>query len=236
MSDRGKSAAIVSVDCPLVKLPGHLLIEVFIRVPISDWTHVSCVNKHCANLFREECLWRAALVRSFPLAAKDKIWPGPIPRGSSKRRYAALYVCRNIFSLENELDEIAGHTYLFLKEQLEISKMSPSSGILHGIIIDQFIACDQSPDKAHELASKIWLAVIDNLEETEQTFLILKRLALEGEIFLPYPYSRSYRVQWKVFERLFTDFRDCFDHTDFYDLLACAKHRFQPIPATWLGY
>lgn len=47
---------------------------------------------------------------------------------------------------------------------------------------DQFIACGKSRDRAHELASLIWLAVIDNLEENHQTFLLLKRLALEGDV------------------------------------------------------
>lgn len=122
----------------------------------------------------------------------------------------------------------------------------------------------------------IWLAVIDNLEEDERTFHLLKRLALEGnvrnhlysmfqiyilnfcnmdkltpcdeifclsipllfyvQVFLPFPYSRSSKVLWRIFEKLFTDFRDCLNHVDYYDLLASAKSRFQPIPSTWLGY
>lgn len=49
-------------------------------------------------------------------------------------------------------------------------------------LADQFIACAKSRDKAHELASLIWLAVIDNMEENEQTLLILKRLASEGDV------------------------------------------------------
>lgn len=56
------------------------------------------------------------------------------------------------------------------------------------------------------------------------------------QVFLPYPYSRSNKVQWKVFEKLFTDFRDCFNQVDYYDVLACAKNKFQPIPSLWLGY
>ncbi|KAM7476178.1 hypothetical protein LguiB_023421 [Lonicera macranthoides] len=236
MTDEGKSSSLLSSWCPFGKLPDHLLIEIFIRVPISEWGQVSCVKKQWANLFREECLWHAALVRSFPLAGQAKGWPGPIPRGLSKRRYAALYVSKHMFSLDGEMDEIMGHTYLFLKEQLEISTMPPPSGIVHGTIIDQFIACGISRDRAHDLTSKIWLAVIDNLEETERTFHLLKRLALEGDVFLPYPYSRSYKVQWRIFEKLFTDFRDCFNRVDYYDVLGCAKQKFQPIPSTWLGY
>ena len=50
------------------------------------------------------------------------------------------------------------------------------------MLSDQFIACGKSRDMAHELASQIWLAVLDNLEETEHTFQILKRLAHEGDV------------------------------------------------------
>ncbi|RWW78455.1 hypothetical protein BHE74_00013320 [Ensete ventricosum] len=137
-------------------------------------------------------------------------------------------------------------------------------------LLDQFIACGRSRDKAHELASEIWLAVINNLEENQHTFLLLKRLAQEGDVsifvssilfschkfwfpneihverndssfsfvqfFLPFPYTRSYKVLCRVFEKLFTDFRDCLSREDYYDVLACAKSRFRPIPSTWLGY
>ncbi|KAL3528486.1 hypothetical protein ACH5RR_007808 [Cinchona calisaya] len=236
MTDTNKTATLISADCPIEKLPDHLLIEIFLSVHISDWVNISCVKKQWAKLFQEECLWDAALIRSFPLAGQAKRWPGPIPRGLSKRRYAALYVNKHIFSLHDEMDEIVGHSYLFLREQFEISTMPLPSGILHGTIIDQFIACGKSQDKAYELASLIWLAVIDNLEETEQTFSLLQRLALEADVFLPFPYSRSYKVQWRVFERLFTDFRDCFNHVDYYDFLSFAKNKFQTIPSSWLGY
>ncbi|KAI5679564.1 hypothetical protein M9H77_00791 [Catharanthus roseus] len=236
MSDEDKSVPLVSAECLFAELPDHLLIEIFIRVPMSSWGQISCVKRHWANLFREECFWYAAIIRSFPLAGQVKRWPGPIPRGLSKRRYAALHISKHIFALDDEIDEIIGHTYLFLKEQLESSAMPLPSGVLHGTIIDQFIACGKSREKAYELASIIWLAVIDNLDDTEQTFYLLKRLALEGDIFLPFPYSRSYQVQWRVFERLFTDLRDCFGRVDYYDLLSSAKHKFQLIPSAWLGY
>lgn len=36
------------------------------------------------------------------------------------------------------MDEIVGHAYLFLKEQLELSTMPPPSGVLHGTIIGMF--------------------------------------------------------------------------------------------------
>lgn len=44
-----------------------------------------------------------------------------------------------MFSLDGEMDEIMGHAYLFLKEQLEISTMPPPSGIVHGTIIGAVI-------------------------------------------------------------------------------------------------
>lgn len=237
MAEESNKALLLSIDCcPIARLPDHLLVEIFIRVPIVEWGQLSCVSKNWADLFRQDCLWRAALIRCFPLAGQGERWPGPIPRGMSKRRFIALYMSKCIFALDDELSEIVGHSYLFLKEQLEISTLPPSPGILHGTIIDQFIACGKSRDRADELASLIWLAVIDNLEDNHQTFLLLKGLALEGDVFLPYPYSRSYKVEWKIFERLFTDFRDFLGDAEYYDLLAYAKQKFQPIPATWLGY
>lgn len=76
--------------------------------------------------------------------------------------------------------------------------------ILLGELADQFIACGKSRDTAHELASKIWLAVLDNLEENEQTFILLKRLALEGDVschletlFISYPLLRLTETIWK---------------------------------------
>ncbi|XP_058068319.1 uncharacterized protein LOC131217415 isoform X1 [Magnolia sinica] len=230
------TATVISVDHTFEKLPDHLLIEIFIRVPISEWAQISCVRKQWAALFRGECLWQTALIRTWPLAGQAKRWPGPIPQGLSRRRYTALYVSKHVFAVDDEIDELVGHAYLFLKEQLELSTMPPPSGILHGTMIDQFITCGKSRDKAHELASQIWLAVINNLEENERTFLLLKRLTQEGDLFLPYPYSRSYRVQWRVFEKLFTDFRDCFNCEDYYDVLACAKSNFQPIPSAWIYF
>lgn len=50
------------------------------------------------------------------------------------------------------------------------------------LLTDQFIACGKSRDLAHDLASLIWLAVIDNLEENEHTLALLKRLAREGDV------------------------------------------------------
>ncbi|KAL6972561.1 hypothetical protein U1Q18_026734 [Sarracenia purpurea var. burkii] len=157
MANNSRSIAFVSADNSIGRLPDHLLIEIFIRVPISEWVQLSCVKKQWASLFQEECLWHAALIRSFPLVGHAKRWPGPIPQGLSKRRYTALYISKHIFSLDDELDEIMGHTYLFLKERLVITSLPPPAGILHGTLIDQFIACGRSRDKAHELASQIWI-------------------------------------------------------------------------------
>ncbi|KAL7100445.1 hypothetical protein ACP275_09G145800 [Erythranthe tilingii] len=131
---------LAGFDCPFAELPDHVLVEILIRVPVVEWGQLSCVNKYWANLFREECLWHAALARCFPLSGhRRKRWPGPIPRGISKRRFVALYLSKFIMlpveEEDDELSEIVGHTYLFLKEQLHISTMPPPSGILHGTII-----------------------------------------------------------------------------------------------------
>lgn len=220
----------------ICKIPDHLLVEIFVLVPISEWFQISCVSKQWASIFRAECLWQTAIARTWPSSILRKRWPGPIPRGLAKRRYMALYVSEHVVALDGEVDELVGHAYLFLKEQLELSVIPPPSSILHGTIIDQFIACGRTRDDAHELTSQIWLTVINNLEENEHTFALLKCLALEGNFFLPYPYSRSDKVLWRVYEKLFTDFGDCFTHSDYYDVLAFAKTRFQPIPSTWLGH
>lgn len=47
----------------------------------------------------------------------------------------AFYISKQICALDSEIDEIVGHTYLYLKEQLELASMPPHSGILHGTII-----------------------------------------------------------------------------------------------------
>ncbi|KAL0903356.1 hypothetical protein M5K25_027730 [Dendrobium thyrsiflorum] len=237
-------------------IPDHLLIEIFVRVPISEWVQISCVCKQWASIFRAECLWQFAIARSWPSAVLRKRWPGPIPGGLAKRRYMALYASEHVITLDGEVDELVGHAYLFLKEQLELSTMPPPSSILHGTLIatisggiihmrvavngqalffiqaDQFIACGRSRDNAYELASQIWLTVLNNLVENEHTFALLKRLALEGNFFLPYPYSRSDKVLWRVFEKLFTDFRDCFTPVDYYDALSMPKQgssRYHPL-------
>ena len=85
MTDDRDNGTLTSVDNSFGKLPDHLLIEIFIRVPVSEWAQISCVKKQWANLFHGECLWQAALIRTFPLASQAKRWPGPIPRGLSKR-------------------------------------------------------------------------------------------------------------------------------------------------------
>ncbi|GAU40229.1 hypothetical protein TSUD_270290 [Trifolium subterraneum] len=60
--------------------------------------------------------------------------------------------------------------------------MPPHSGILHGTMIDQCIGCGKSRNVAHELASRIWPAVLDILEENNHAFCLLKRLAQEGDV------------------------------------------------------
>lgn len=222
-------------DGPIGSLPEHLLVEILTRLPICEWVQLSCVSKHWAGMFQGEYLWQTAISRKWPSAGFRKRWPGPIPRGSARRRFQALYVSENLVPSGGEIDELVGHTFLYLKEQLE-SLVIPPSSILHGTIIDQFIACGRTGEKAHELASNIWIAVIDNLEENQQTFMLLRHLAQEGDFFLPFPYSRSYKVLWRVFDKLFTDFRDCFSRADYHDALASAKSRFQPVPSLWLGH
>ncbi|RDY04434.1 hypothetical protein CR513_11850, partial [Mucuna pruriens] len=227
--------------CGIGKVPDDVLIEILVRAGVREWTQISCVKKQWASLFHCECFWQAAIVFNYPLSlSQSQTWPGPIAPppspNNSKRRFIALYISQHIFPSHPQIDEIVGHTYLFLKHQLQLSIMPPHNGILHGTMIDQFIACGKSRDVANELASRIWLAVLDNLEENHRTFSLLKRLAQEGDVFLPYPYTISVKVQWRVFEKLFTDFRDCLKHVDYYDMLACAKSRFHPIPSAWLGY
>lgn len=85
MTDRIGHDTLTLADGSIGKLPDHLLIEIFIRVPVSEWAETSCVKKQWANMFRGECLWQAALARTFPRAAQAKRWPGPIPRGLSRR-------------------------------------------------------------------------------------------------------------------------------------------------------
>lgn len=67
------------------KLPDHLLIEVFLRIPICEWAQISCVSKQWASIFRGESLWQTAIARTWPFASHRKRWPGPIPRGSCRR-------------------------------------------------------------------------------------------------------------------------------------------------------
>ncbi|KAK7293991.1 hypothetical protein RJT34_16874 [Clitoria ternatea] len=206
-------------------VPDEVLIEILVRAGVREWPQIACVNKHCSSLLRSDCFWQAALSYYFPFSQ-----PQTQTQTNIRSRFMALYIGHHMFGE----DEIVGHCYLLLKQQLQLSV---HSGILHGVIIDQLIACGKSGDEAHQVASRIWVAVLDNLEENHHTFCLLKRLAQEGDVFLPYPYARSVKVQWRVFEKLFTDFRDCFiNHVDYYDILACAKSMFHPIPSPWLGF
>lgn len=85
--NRNKDKVVLTIkdDSPFSYLQEDLLIEIFIRVPISDWEHISSVRKQWAALFRGECLWQAALNRSYPHASNTQRWTGPIRQGSSKR-------------------------------------------------------------------------------------------------------------------------------------------------------
>ncbi|CAM6085243.1 unnamed protein product [Calypogeia fissa] len=220
------------------RLPDHLLIELLVRVPTRDWPAAACVKKRWAQLFKGDGLWHSALMKKWPGATSTKRWPGLIARGSSKRRYTALYVSDSLFAKDKVegVNEVAGHVYLFLKEQLESPTPPVSYGLLHGTIIDQFLACCKTGDEAHNLASHIWIAVLDNLDESENTFHLLMRIAEEWEVFPCYPYSKSNAVQWRLFERLFTDFRDCLTQYNYFDVLTRVRNKFEMIPQTWLGY
>ncbi|CAN6452672.1 unnamed protein product [Victoria cruziana] len=129
------SATTGDFDSPFGKLPDHLLIEIFTRLPPSQFVVISCVKKQWTALLKGEPFWQAALVRTWPFSGERKRWPGPISQGPSRRRYAALHVTRNVFSVTDEIDELMGHIYLFLKEQLENAAGTLPTRILHGTVI-----------------------------------------------------------------------------------------------------
>ena len=87
--------------------------------------------------------WRIVALFGYHLAVV--LWP------SNKnsflghfRRFQALYVSENLVPSGGEIDELVGHTYLYLKEQLEHPAMPPSS-ILHGTIIGE-VFCSNFPN------------------------------------------------------------------------------------------
>lgn len=47
---------------------------------------------------------------------------------------------------------------------------------------DQLIVCGKSKEEADELVTNIWLALLDNLEDTKHTFLVLKSIAQEYDV------------------------------------------------------
>ncbi|KAH7307261.1 hypothetical protein KP509_22G051800 [Ceratopteris richardii] len=133
--DRGTGS--VEID-PLEILPDHLIVEVITRLPVKSWVSAACVRKRWAGVFKTEMLWQTALKKRWPSTGSIKRWPGPIGRGPAKRRYIALHLSKSLFSFEDEdgeIYELAGHIYLYLKEQLQMST-SLSYGLLHGTVID----------------------------------------------------------------------------------------------------
>lgn len=58
----------------------------------------------------------------------------------SCRRYEALYISKHVLVLDGDIDELAGHVYLFLKEQLERSTVPPPFAILRGTMIGLILA------------------------------------------------------------------------------------------------
>ncbi|KAI4964790.1 hypothetical protein ZWY2020_059563 [Hordeum vulgare] len=192
--------------------------------------------------------WAGLRRPSSPLTAwaSSPVGERAVPDGPHARRYHVSASIGQACSEENTCGKpllqgnghrlVSGNAGLGQFPEVLLGGDSKRFIILHGTIIDQFIACGRTGEKAHELASNIWIAVIDNLEENQQTFMLLKHLAQEGDFFLPFPYSRSYKVLWRVFDKLFTDFRDCFSGADYHEALAGAKSRFQPVPSSWIGH
>lgn len=66
-------------------LPDHILIEIFVRLPVNQWGPVASVSKRWAGIFRGDPLWQTAIAHMWPTAAARKRWPGPIPRSSGRR-------------------------------------------------------------------------------------------------------------------------------------------------------
>lgn len=50
----------------------------------------------------------------------------------------ALYISKNILGVETDIDEMLGHIFLFLKDQLQLST-TPASGVLHGTMIGNYL-------------------------------------------------------------------------------------------------
>lgn len=100
MTDNRDNDTLTLVDNSFGRLPDHLLIEIFIRLPVSEWAQISCVKKQWASLFLGEGLWHAALMRTYPSASQAKRWPGPIPQGLSKRlnKICSVVFCAYAFS------------------------------------------------------------------------------------------------------------------------------------------
>ena len=105
-----------------------------------------------------------------------KLWQIIVLNDSSfaYRRFTALYISTHIFSLEDEMDEIVGHTYLFLKEQLEISIMPAPSTILHGTIIgahQNIIFCRSSFSNFHSFV----MSILEKLIELDYVYVLPRK-------------------------------------------------------------
>ena len=82
-------------DGPIGRLPEHLLVEIFVHVPVCEWVQIACVNKQWASIFQGDSLWQTAIARNWPSAGLRKRWPGPIPRGSVRKEVSTVYVGPN---------------------------------------------------------------------------------------------------------------------------------------------
>lgn len=79
--EKKNSKEVIDIE----KLPDHVVIEIFIRTRVNDWTQISRVKKQWSSLFQTECFWQAALSHTYPFTNPSQTWPGPIPPGSAKR-------------------------------------------------------------------------------------------------------------------------------------------------------
>lgn len=86
----------------------------------------------------------------------------------------ALHISQQILDCDNDIqiDEIVGHSYLFLKEQLQLSIMPPHTGILHGTIIGM-----------------------------SQSSPILFTFIATYNVFFSFPFGRSVHSLWEIKRR-----------------------------------
>lgn len=87
-TEKKKTKEVIDIE----KLPDHVVIEIFIRTRVNDWTQISCVKKQWASLFQTECFWQAALSHIYPFFNPSQTWPGSIQPGLAKRYVIILFL------------------------------------------------------------------------------------------------------------------------------------------------